>query len=246
VIAPHHFFIFKAFIIHAAFQWPMDIIPAFSIHYGRLVVVEDGEYILLNDATGTETDPVELAKELRVDHERAFVLDIDGLERNSPDLEMINKLSAFVDVWLDAGTLTHGGATDLLIAGASVVVMGTKSILNLDELEDAFELSENILFSLDYDGGVLSANSDMMAMGTRRLLEEVRNIGVNKAMLFDLGGIKNKQTPDLGVMQMVVDVFDEAYVAGFIRPDDIEHLENIGLKSVIMDFRSVKEHVGRT
>ncbi len=76
----------------------MHIIPAFSIHYGRLVVVEDGEYIFLNDATGTETDPVELAKELRADHERAFVLDIDGLERNSPDLEMINKLSAFVDV----------------------------------------------------------------------------------------------------------------------------------------------------
>ncbi len=124
--------------------------------------------------------------------------------------------------------------------------MGTKSILNLDELEDAFELSENILFSLDYDGGVLSANADMMAMGTRRLLEEVRKIGVNKAMLFDLGGIKNRQTPDLGMMQMVVDVFDEAYVAGFIRPDDIEHLENIGLKSVIMDFRSVREHVGRT
>ena len=246
MIAPHHFFIFKDFIIQAAFLWNMHIIPAFSIQHGHLVVVEDGEYVPLNDATGTETDPVELAKELRADHERAFVLDINGFERNSPDLEMVRRLSAFVDVWLDAGTLNHGGATDLLVAGASAVVMGTKSIFDLGELGKAFELSENIIFSLDYDNGILSENPEIVAMDVRNLLEEVRDTGVQKGMLFDLSGIRSRKTPDLGLMQAVAEMFDEAYVAGHVSQEDIQHLENIGLAGLIMDFRRVPEHGGGT
>ena len=78
-------------------------------------------------------------------------------------------------------------------------------------------------------------------MGLERLLDEVEKSDVKQAMLFDLGGNRDKKTPDLKVMKTIAGRFGKSYVAGHILQEDIEHLENIGLSGAIIDFRSMED-----
>ena len=84
-----------------------------------------------------------------LDSDVIFVLDIDGIETNRPNLSLITRMSGFKELWVDAAPLTSGGVSDVLISGAEMAVLGTKSMLSLDHLAEAVELSENIIFSLD-------------------------------------------------------------------------------------------------
>jgi uncharacterized protein related to proFAR isomerase len=215
----------------------MRVIPAVSISQGGVLVVDEGEYRFLK---GKEGKPVELAKELRFSHEIVFILDIDGIERNSPDLNLIRRMSGLVELWVDAGTLTSNGAMDMLVAGASKVVMGTKSILGMVHLGRAVELSENIIFSVDYDRGVLAAEPAMAEMATELLLNSALEMNVRTALLFDLGGVRDRSQPPLDILRAMVRKFDEVYVAGFVKHETLGSLGGLGLAGVVMDFRSVR------
>jgi uncharacterized protein related to proFAR isomerase len=214
----------------------MRVIPAVSVSQGGVLVVDDGEYSFLR---GKEGKPVELAKELRSSHDVIFILDIDGIERNSPDLDLVRRMSGLIDLWVDAGTLNSGGATDMLVAGASKVVMGTKSIFGLEHLEKAVELSENVIFSLDYDRGVLASEPSMADMELEELIGVAAETGARIAMIFDLGGVRDRTPPPTEVLRAMVQKFEEVYVAGFVKPDHLGSLEGLGLAGAIMDFRSV-------
>ncbi len=216
----------------------MRLIPAVSIMSGRVTIVEDGQYRHLRTEDGRFKNPSNVLKEQESDV--VFILDIDGIEKNTPDLNLITRLSDLKELWVDAAPLTTGGAADILISGAERAVMGTKAMLDMNHLAEAVELSENIIFSLDYDNGTLAANKKMGSMDIDELLAEVKEIGVERAMLFDLGGNRDNVPPDTDIMRKIAEGFDESFVAGHIRQDNIEHYENIGLTGVIVDFRTLR------
>lgn len=205
---------------------------------GRITVVEDGQYMSLKNESGQFRNPVNVLKEQ--DSEVIFILDIDGIEMNKPDLSLITKLSNHKELWVDAAPLTAGGVSDVLISGAERAVMGTKAMLNLDHLEEAVELSENIIFSLDYDNGVLAADKTVGSMGIDQLLAEVQDRDVQRALLFDLGGIRDKKPPDLNITRKLTSNFEEAYLIGHVQQGDVGHLEDAGLTGAIIDFRTLE------
>ena len=216
----------------------MQLIPAMSIMSGRVAVVEDGQYIFLRNEDGRFRNPVNVVQEQ--ESEEIFILDIDGIETNKPDLNLMVKLSAHKEVWVDAGSQTAGDAADVLISGAARVVMGTKTMRDFEQLAEAVDLSANIIFSLDLDNGMVAASKTIAAMGADSLLEEVGKLEIDCGMLFDLGGNRDGRTPDIDAMKKIADRFSRSYVAGHIQKADIEHLENVGLTGAIMDFKSLE------
>ncbi len=220
----------------------MQLIPAMSIMSGRVVVVKDGQYDFLRNENGRFRNPVNVVQELESEH--VFILDIDGIEANKPDLNLIVKLSAHKEIWVDAGSQTAGDAADVLISGAARAVMGTKTMKDFEQLAEAVDLSENIIFSLDHDDGMIAANKKISAMGVDALLEEVAKLEIDTGMLFDLGGNRDCLVPDLNAMKKITGRFSRSYVAGHIQMSDIGHLENVGLTGAIMDFRSMEAQNG--
>ena len=215
----------------------MRIIPAISIMSGRIVIVEDGQYIFLRNEENQYRNPTNVIQELGSDI--IFILDIDGIETNRPDLNLITKLSAYKELWVDAAPLTSGSVADILISGASKAVIGTKSMLSLDHLAEAVELSENIIFSLDYDNGIVAADKEIGGMPVDELLSEVKAKGVRRVILFDLGGIRDKRSPDIYLLGKIAERFAETYLIGYVQPGDEARLQDTVLDGIIVDFRKM-------
>jgi len=215
----------------------MKLIPAVSIMSGRVVEAERGQYVFHKNENGKFRSATNLVQELK--SEEIFVLDIDGIEANRPDLSLITSMSKYKDLWVDAGAMTCGGLSDIIISGAARAVAGTKSIMGLDSLAESVELSENIIFSLDWDGRTIAADKNIGSMSIDELLASVSKIGIKTIMLFDLGGLRDKRQPSGGILAKLVGTFDECYVAGHIKPEIVPELESAGVKGAFIDFRSL-------
>ena len=220
----------------------MKLIPALSIKEGRVAIVEDGNYVFLRNVEGQFRNPVNLIREWKFSGEEVFVLDIDGLERNSPDLDTVKRIAAYKDVWLDAGVDDADSMMDLFVSDASRVVMGTICLESLVELEKALDISENIIISVGYDGGVVSPDPSIAGLTLEEIMEKLGKIeNLRNGMLFDLGGIRDGKRMDLETISKIAGQFKEFYVAGHINREDIPALEDAGISGAIIDFRKMED-----
>ncbi len=184
--------------------------------------------------------PVNVVQELPGDE--IFLFDIDGMERSSPNLGTIKKIAAYKDIWLDAGTEDVHDMMDLFVNDAEYVVIGTKSLHSLDVLEEAAELSDKIIFSIDYDDGIISPDYDVSKMNIEQLAEAVRKFKDLDTMIFmDLGSHRNKTPVDLNVIAGLTKLFKNVYVSAHVIPDDYSFLEEAGVAGLIRDFRSIEK-----
>ncbi|MCK5309457.1 MAG: hypothetical protein KAJ64_02310 [Thermoplasmata archaeon] len=218
----------------------MKLIPAMTILHRRVAIVENGRYEYLQNPEGQFRSPTKLAQEF--DSNEIFILDIDGLERSSPNLGTIRKIAAYKDIWLDAGTQDVEDMMDLFVSDASQVIFGTKSLRNIRELEEAAELSEKIILSIDYHGKIISPDREISGMSIDQLVDAVKDFeGLGTAILMDLGSQKDKTPVDMGHITSLVNAFSEVYVSAHVIPEDFSNLEDAGIKGIIWDFRTIGE-----
>ena len=218
----------------------MKLIPAMTILHRRVAIVENGRYEYLQNSEGQFRSPTKLVQEF--DSNEVFVLDIDGLERSSPNLSTIRKIAAYKDIWLDAGTQDVEDMMDLFVSDASQVIFGTKSLRNISELEEATELSEKIILSIDYHDKIISPDREISGMSVDKLVNAVKDFqGLNTAILMDLGSQKDKTPVDMGHIANMVNGFSEVYVSAHVIPEDFSNLEDAGVKGIIWDFRTIKD-----
>jgi phosphoribosylformimino-5-aminoimidazole carboxamide ribonucleotide (ProFAR) isomerase len=96
-----------------------------------------------------------LSKDLRKrNFETLYVMDVDGVERNKPQLDIIQALCDDFSILYEAGPRRGANVVDLVIAGADIVYMSTLSLASLSEIETALTYSENIGFKVDWNDGV--------------------------------------------------------------------------------------------
>jgi len=211
----------------------MRLIPAVSIKNGKVAIVENGQYRYIED-------PIATIQQL--ESPEVFILDINGIETNTPDLNLITKMSNYKDVWVDAGPQTVGGAMDILISGVARVVIGSKSIRKLEFLEEAVDLSDNVIFSLDYDDAIIIADRRMKGMDVPGLFDKLEEMAVSRVMLFDLGGIRDGTPPDLNLVKDIIGRFEESYIAGKFDADGLETMKEQAPTGLIVDFRTLEEY----
>lgn len=120
-----------------------------------------------------------LSKSLRErKYEKLYVLDLDGVERNKPQLDIIQTLSNDFSISYEAGPRRGANVVDLVIAGADAVYMGTFSMASLDELKVALTFTENIGLKIDWNDGVLGHGEQIEGASLAEVLQEALDFGI--------------------------------------------------------------------
>jgi hypothetical protein len=119
-----------------------------------------------------------LASELSDKFEKVYVEDLDGIDRNKPQLDIVQEICDEIPTLYEGGARFAGNVIDLLITGAEKAVVGTATLVSLEELRGAFKLSENITFKVDFRDGIVSFDSKIAGRAFLPLAKEVIDIGV--------------------------------------------------------------------
>lgn len=163
----------------------MEIIPSISIMNGKVVVVEGGRYKAALDGSGGPFDPCELSEALFEQFGKVFVLDLNGLEKNKPQISVIKAMAGSADIWLDAGARSAEALIDMLVSGAESVVLNLKHIKSEAELSEANEMLDSLIIGAEYDMGLVCPISGFSGAGVPEAAERIKKAGFDRALFID-------------------------------------------------------------
>lgn len=110
--------------------------------------------------------------------EKLYILDIDGVERNKPQLEIVQSLCNDFSISYEAGPRRGANVIDLVIAGADMVYMGTYCLSSLAEIGVAMSLCEGIGLKIDWNDGLLGRGEGIEGVSVAEVLQGAMNYGV--------------------------------------------------------------------
>lgn len=113
----------------------MEIIPLIYLKKREILVEREGERLSLN----------EMSEQVDKD-EKIYVLDIDGIEKDKPNLCLYPKLSENHKIWVDAGPRVLGDVVDSIMAGATNITVRKKIWPELDA-SSIKEITENEIYA---------------------------------------------------------------------------------------------------
>ena len=112
----------------------MNIVPLVAIKKGMLLDGKDGNQISIDN----------LFKRVEKDT-MLYVLDLDGIERNNPSLDLCQKLTEHCTLWIDEGPRRLDDIMDTIMAGATNITLREELWPEMDLL-NVFELTENEIY----------------------------------------------------------------------------------------------------
>jgi uncharacterized protein related to proFAR isomerase len=218
-----------------------EIIPAISIRRGRIVQARGDKYRTFK-IRGIEPNTLDLIDILYETFDTLLILDLDGIYKNKPAIGLYKKISQLGDFWVDGGVRYCDTVIDLLITGAQYAVLSSKTLNDLNELREAFELSENIIFGLDYNNGILSPDDDIRQRTPREIIKEVHDIGINTCLFADLGRVDSNDPLNFEIIRSFMGIDLSIYVGGGIKSADLGALNTLKTKGAIIELKDVIEN----
>ena len=113
----------------------MEIIPLIYLKKREILVEREGQRLSLN----------EMSEKVDKD-EKLYILDIDGIEKDKPNLCLYPKLSENHKIWVDAGPRVLGDVVDSIMAGATNVTVRKKIWPEIDT-SSIKEITENEIYA---------------------------------------------------------------------------------------------------
>jgi uncharacterized protein related to proFAR isomerase len=111
-------------------------------------------------------------------YRRIYIVDLEGVQKNEPQLDLWQELSREADLWIDAGVQLGDQSIDILVSGARRAVLSTGRIRNAGELDKAWKLSQELAFEIEISGGkVASTVSAWNGRAPEEVAGVVRAIG---------------------------------------------------------------------
>jgi len=107
-----------------------------------------------------------------------YVADLDGLNKNRPQLDVVREIAEEMPTMYEGGVRKANNVIDMLITGAEKAVVGTATLSQFEDLRVAFKLSENITFKADFRDGIVSFDPHVAGIAFRDLAGEVVEIGI--------------------------------------------------------------------
>lgn len=146
----------------------MDIIPFINLEKRKITVPE-----LYNSES--YKDILEKYKEKTI-----YVMDIDGIEKNKPNLCLYQKLMIDHEIWVDSGPRNLGDVVDLLMAGSEKITIRKDKWEKFD-IASIKEITENSVFIyidnhsnaiLNIDHNVINASDGIVIFGKKEDIEK--------------------------------------------------------------------------
>jgi len=220
---------------------PFQEIPAISILDRNIVLAQKDNYesLTIDEAIPDALDLIELITE---NYDTIYMTDINGFTRGIPQIKFIKALTDFCEVWLDAGVNDSEGIYDLFVAGAQNVVLSSKTLNDIFELAQAFEISENLIFQIDYSNGVLSPNIQIRDMTPLEIGNEIKDLGMRKVIFADLDRINTNKPLEREIIQSLINLNLEVFVGGGIKLFDVSMLKQLGTAGAIIELTNILKH----
>jgi phosphoribosylformimino-5-aminoimidazole carboxamide ribonucleotide (ProFAR) isomerase len=218
---------------------PLDVVPTMSVRDGDVVIVRDGKYERLEDEDGRQLAPALFAEQVLKQYPRILVVDINGIESNRPQVGLIQELGALGEIWVDPGLRYAESAIDILVAGASGVVLGTKTIAGVDQLAAAVEMSDSVFLGIDWNGAVVGADEQFRDMSPRSLMDIGANLKFPKLVFTDLSRSTKPKPLEAALIRELSAGPLPVYVGGGVMESDLEELGRLGAAGALLSVLSI-------
>ena len=185
----------------------MELIPIISLKNNKII---------------DENISVDNISQYFKEEEKIYVLDLDGIDKNKPNLCLYQKLSDSYDLWVDSGPRRLGDIVDDFMEGANSVtvrralfprleifkikeISENKIFVNLD-FKDLDALDEYDLYLLDSDG-VVNLNNKEKIEREPKYIEKLKKIKTkNKIYCYEVNKENKYFWQQLNVDGLLVDV----------------------------------------
>ncbi|MDH4122657.1 MAG: hypothetical protein OEV21_01015 [Thermoplasmata archaeon] len=173
-----------------------------------------------------------LSKNLRkMNFEKLYIMDIDGLERNRPQLDIVQVLCDDFSILYEAGPRRGANIIDMVIAGAEIAYMNTDSLEALDEIEIALSYTESVGLKIDWNNGMLGHGKGI----ENHSMDEVISSAVS-------AGLKDFVVPIEIIAQAAIAMKDDSVVLrGIADRSGDEKIRNERMSSIIINHEYIKK-----
>jgi uncharacterized protein related to proFAR isomerase len=228
----------KGGIIMESEEKTIEKIPAIYIYRGFPVFKKKDTYEPIKDENEENLSLNEIIKKLSTRYDKVLITDLNGITRDRPQLDLIKSLSTKMELWVDAGIRYGTGVIDVFVAGADHVVLGTKTLKGLSELEKACELSENLIIDINYDNGIVSPDKEIEDMPLSILAEKVNEIGIRSLIFTDLKHISSGSSFEINAGRSMIRKGMEVYFHGIFASES-RAFEKMDLKGIINESETI-------
>lgn len=163
---------------------PPSLVPCLMLKRGQVYRPGPEGPVVARSASGGPFDPFDVVDRLTPDHPLLYVVDLDGIERQDPQLDYVQELSRDIPLWVDSGVRTADQAIDVLVAGAHRVVLSSAYLQGPRQLARAWRLSPEIVFEIELEGPKVSpVHADWGSQDAVELARTVRAAGPDHLIL---------------------------------------------------------------
>ena len=134
---------------------------------------------------GQAFDPFDVVDRLAENYAMVYIVDLDAIEREDPQLDYLQEIAREVSFWVDAGVRTAEQAIDILITGARRAVLSSAYLRGPRQLKRAWRLSEEFVFEIEIDrsGQLVLADPAWDTEDPVELAQAVRATGPNHLII---------------------------------------------------------------
>jgi len=225
----------------------VDAIPVLDLMGGRVVQGLRGRrqhYRAVRSSLVDGSEPVRIAEALAriCGGPAVYVADLDAIAGTGDHFDVVRALRDRLgaEPWVDAGIADAEGASRLLAAGASRIIVGTETLPGLEALRAirASLPADRVLVSIDAgEHGVISACPALAGRPPLEVLDVVAAEGVSEVILLALPQVGTGAGPDLHTLRAARTAFPGLHLVsggGVRTPDDLRALAAAGADGVLL------------
>ena len=211
----------------------MEIIPSISFKNEEPVIVEGGDYEYYSK-NGHVLSLNEILGELE-DYERIYYLDIDGINKNKPQIDVIRELSLRKEIWGDTGARDENGITDAFVAGIHRAVLSTKTAYKWDAFKKASKMSDELIMGIDMEDNIISPSEEIRKWSLREIIRKGIELDIDTFVIADLS--------ESGFERRTLDMLPEGSYRIFIGGAERDEIKNINHPNISGFILGLKEAI---
>jgi len=168
----------------------------------------------------------EALKEIH-ENEKIYILDLDGIEKDKPNLCTFQRLSGSYDLWVDFGPKNIGDIVDAVMAGTTAITL-REYLGSKIEISDIKDITENKIFTnidfeyqskYDFRDAHIQLSDGLVTFNTRELIES---------------SFKNSDFFKTISMKKNIYIYDSEL-------KNSAYWKRFGIKGLLVDFDKIKE-----
>jgi len=148
--------------------------PCLLLRKGEVCVPGPEGPVTARTDDGSAFDPFDVVDRLAKEYSMLYVVDLDGIEHQEPQLDYLQEISRDMTLWVDGGVRTAEQAIDILVAGARRAVLSSAYLHGPRQLKRAWRLSTELVFEMEMESGRLALGDK--TWGTEDALEVARMV----------------------------------------------------------------------